>query len=108
MPAPDVETSPIARDLAARILPALIRQIEARKAAWLAGAGGFLQRQAVKYAWPWAMRALPETVEAGAAALLDEFGTMTLAEVAQRLIVHQRARGRLVHRSFLQAPPDRS
>lgn len=100
------EVSPMARSLAARVLPALTRQLQSRKAEFITNAGGFLARQAVKYGWPIAIRELPTAVEAGANALLDEFGAMTLAEVAERLIAHQRQRGRTPQRSLITFDPN--
>lgn len=100
------EVSPMARALAARVLPALTRQLESRKAEFIAGAGSFVARQAVKWGWPIAMRELPTAVEAGTNALLDEFGSMTLAEVASRLVAHQRAMGRAPQRSLITFDPN--
>jgi hypothetical protein len=95
MTTPDI--SPVAASLAVRITPALVRSLEERKESFIARAGGFVMRQAVKVGWPVAMRELPGAVEAGVDALLDEFGTMTITDVASRLIAHQQAKGRPVN-----------
>lgn len=71
-----------ARQLAARIVPTLIAQLEARKPEILAEAGGPLARTIERIAWPKLIRQLPLIAEAGIEALAQEFGHLTLDEIA--------------------------
>lgn len=95
-------TSPIAVEFAKRIAPRLIVELEGRKEDLIAGAGAWPVRQAARLAFPAALKAVQPLTESGADAMLDEFGSMTLADVAQRLIAHQTAKGRKVHASLYE------
>ena len=93
-------TSPVAQDFARKIAPRLAAELEERKETLIAGAGSFPIRAAARLAFPVALKSVPEFTEAGCESLLDEFGSMTLAEVANRLYQHQAAKGRTVHPSL--------
>lgn len=95
-------TSPIAIEFAKRIAPRLSAELVERKDAIIANAGSWPTRAAVKLAFPAALRQVQTMTEAGADAMLDEFGSMTLAEVANRLYQHQAAKGHGVHASVLR------
>jgi hypothetical protein len=97
-----MSTSPVAVEFAKRIAPRLVVEIEERKEALIAGAGSWPVRQAARLAFPAALKAVQPLTESGADAMLDEFGSLTLADVAGRLIAHQTAKGRRVHASFYE------
>lgn len=95
-------TSPIAVEFAKRIAPRLVTELEERKESLIAGAGSWPIRQAARLAFPAALEAVHPLTESGADAMLDEFGGLTLAQVASRLIAHQTAKGRRVDVSLLR------
>jgi hypothetical protein len=97
-----VSTSPIAQELAARIAPRLRSELESRKDSLIAKAGSWVVRKAATLAWPRMIEAVPELTEAGVDALLDEFGGMTVREIAAKIIEHQAAKGRRVDASLKQ------
>jgi hypothetical protein len=96
-------SSPVAIELAQRIAPRLKSELESRKDSLIARAGSWVFRKAAALAWPRLIEAVPELTETGVDALLDEFGGMTLAELAGRIVLHQTAKGRQVSPSLRQA-----
>ena len=88
MPAPDLTPAAIA----ARIAPGLIDQLEARKPDLIAKAGGPIKRALARDLWPTAMAEIPTLIEAVAAALLDEFGRMTVQELAAAVFAIKQAK----------------
>jgi hypothetical protein len=95
-----MSTSPIAIEFARRIAPRLVAELEERKTDLIANSGSWPIRQAARLAWDPAIKAVPSLTEAVCDAMLDEFGNLTLADVAGRLIAHQTAKGRRVHASL--------
>jgi hypothetical protein len=71
----------------------------------IAGAGSWPIRQAARLAFPAALKAVHPLTESVCDAMLDEFGSLTLADVANRLIAHQTAKGRRVDASLRAARP---
>ncbi len=67
-------------DLAARISPALIAALEARRPLILDQAGP-AQRVIIRWAWPLLMREVPNISAAAVDAVRSEFGAMTLNDV---------------------------
>jgi hypothetical protein len=96
----DDNVSPVAKELARRYAPRLRDELESRKADIIKASGGFLTQRAVAAAWPIGLRLIPHATESGVAAMLDEFGGMTLAEVASKLLAHNAARGVASHPSL--------
>jgi hypothetical protein len=90
--APVDPVSPIAAEFGRRISPRLVSEIVQREDAIVAGSGGFLTRQAVRIGFPVALRQVPKLTEAGADAMLDEFGGLTITEVAGKLVQHNQAK----------------
>jgi hypothetical protein len=97
-----VSTSPIAKELAARIAPKLVIELEERKDSLIAKAGSWLARLAATKAWPRLIAAVPELTEVGTDSLLDEFGGMTVTEMLDLVVTHQKAKGHTVHPSVLK------
>lgn len=95
-------SSPVAIELASRIAPRLRTELEERKDSLIAKAGSWVVRKAAGLAWPRLLDAVPELTETGVDALLDEFGGMTVADIASRIILHQTAKGRQVSPSLRQ------
>jgi hypothetical protein len=103
----DASASPVAKEFARRYAPRLRAEIESRRDEIVAASGNFFQRRAVQAAFPVGLRLVPHGVESGADAMLDEFGGMTLVEVASRLLAHNQAKGRKSHPSlFLPNPTE--
>ncbi len=67
-------------DLAARISPALVAALDARRPAIL-GQAGPAQRVIIRWAWPLLMREVPNISAAAVDAVRQEFGAMTLNDV---------------------------
>jgi hypothetical protein len=98
--APAADVSPVAEEFARRIAPRLISQLADRKDAIIASGKNALVRLAIKGAWPVGISFVPNGTKTGAQAMLDEFGGMTLAEVASKLLAHNAARGVASHPSL--------
>ena len=95
-----VSPSPVAHDLAARISPELQSQVQARKEDIIRSAGALPYRTAVRLGFGVFLREVPRVVEAGADALLDEFGKLSLAEIAAKVLSHTSAKGVPAHPSL--------
>jgi hypothetical protein len=95
-----ISPSPVAHELAARISPALQAQVQARKEDIIRGAGALPSRAAVRIGFSVFLREVPRVVEAGADALLDEFGKLSLAEIATKVLCHTSAKGVPAHPSL--------
>jgi hypothetical protein len=97
--------SPIARELAAKIAPAIQSQVSARKEDIIRGAGPLPLRAAVRLGFSTFVREVPTLAEAGTDALLDEFGGLSLADIATKVILHSQAKGRATHPSLVDPGP---
>lgn len=86
--------SPVAVEFAKQVAPAVVASLVERKDAIVADAGNLFMRQAVRLGWPVALREVPNLAETGADAMLDRFGTMTIADIAGRLVQHNEAKHR--------------
>jgi hypothetical protein len=84
--------SPVAVEFARRVSPRVVAELESRREAIIADSGGFLIREAVRIGFPVALREVPHLAEAGADAMLDRFGGLTISEIAERLVTHNRAK----------------
>ncbi len=98
-----IEVSPVAKQIAAKVSPAL--QVSARdhEDEIVAGAGNTFERLAVKAVYPMGLKLIPAMTEIGFDAFLSYLLHMPLAEVASTLTAHGLATRQAVHPSIVRA-----
>lgn len=89
--------SPVAQKLAARIAPRLEADVSARRQEIVRAASPAPVRVAISVGFPVLVHEVAPLTEASCDAVLDEFGTMTIVEIASRLLDHNNSKGRVSH-----------
>lgn len=78
--------------IAARLAPSLVDRLEQHKPELIASAGGWVARHALATAWPTLVGFVPTVIETVSEAVLDEFGSMTVQQIAQALFSIKQAK----------------
>jgi hypothetical protein len=68
-----------------QLAPSIISSIQADKDQIIASSGAWIDRTVIRIAWPLAMDLLPTALSHAYAAIMKEFGSMHLDEIAARL-----------------------
>jgi hypothetical protein len=68
-----------------QLAPSIVASIQADKDRIIASSGAWIDRTAIRIAWPLAMDLLPTMLAHGYAAIVKEFGTMHVNELVVRL-----------------------
>ncbi len=92
-----MSTSSVAKDLAAKVTPPIRADVASRKQEIVRAASPAPVRMAISVGFPVLLQEVPTLIETSCDALLDLFGAMTIAEVAERLIQHNESKGRNSH-----------
>jgi len=98
--------SPPAQEFARRITPRLLAQLADHKDAIIASGSSALVRWGIRLGWDQGMRVVPHLADSGTQAVFDEFGGMSLTQVASLLLAHNRARGVASHPSLQRYVPE--
>src|SRR5262249_23310392 len=89
--------SSVARTLAARVAPRLQADVAERRPEIVRSAHPAPVRVAISVGFPVLVDMVPPRTEAGGDAILDEFGAMTIGDIASRLLEHNASKGRVSH-----------
>ncbi len=97
---PDLPISNPAAEFARRITPRLLAQLTEHKAKIIASGQNAMIRWGMKLGWDQGMKVVPHLADTGTQAVFDEFGGMSLTEVARLLLANNEARGITSHPSL--------
>lgn len=90
-------TSPVAQALASRVAPKLQAEVAERRSEIVRSAHPVPIRVAISVGFPVLVDLVPPLTEAGCDAILDEFGVLTIGDIASRLLEHNASKGRASH-----------